>query len=142
MLKIKRNPQICQCTEQHAAPEKQTRLPLHNYLEMETQHLFKWQARCIANGWRKGPDNRFHKMTCKCGNTLNMFHIATCTQQRHTFKAMGQDIGEPNWWRKSLDMVDKRYAATKDMVADSTLLRVVIDSYLLHTQGIKVNTET
>ena len=55
---------------------------------------------------------------------------------------MDQDIGEPNWWRKTLDMVDKRYAATKDMMADSKLLRVVIDSYLLQTQGIKASAET
>ena len=70
-------------------------------------------------------------MTCDCGNTLNLLHITTCSQQKHALEAMDTDIKDPQWWCKTLDMITKRYTAAKDMLADSTLLRTVIDSYLL-----------
>ena len=70
-------------------------------------------------------------MTCDCGNTLNLLHITTCLQQKHALEAMDIDIKHPQWWSKTLGMITKRYTAAKDMLLDSTLLRTVIDSYLL-----------
>ena len=71
---------------------------MNRFLELEAKHLFKWQTRCIGNGWVKNPANlKYTKLLCRCENTLTLHHITQCKEHKFTRDAIGTEVEDMDW---------------------------------------------